>query len=245
MGFLSEHPFAVKAHFKQSVVATFSAPVKELRHLVPAPLELDTLNGTHGFIAAAMVQTKHLRPAFLPKYMGNDFFLVGYRVFVTYTTSEGKRLRGLYILKSLTDKRKMKLLGNFFTHYNYSKIDVEQVVANNTYEVKSLLGGVHFKSNVDEGIEVRLPVESPFDNWQQARRFAGPLPFTFTVNQSNKTTTIVKGLRQNWKPKPIVIRVASFDFVNALGVPSLKLASGFSVSNIDYKWEKGKIDQWV
>lgn len=245
MGFLSEHPFAVKAHFKQSVVATFAAPVNYLKHMVPAPLELDTLNGEFGFIAAAMVQTKYLRPAFFPKFMGDAFFLIGYRVFVNYTTSNGKRLRGLYILKSQTDSLKMKVLGNFFTNYKYSNVSIEQQQIDNSYEVNSANGGVHFKTSLNSSMALPLPSDSPFESWQQARRFAGPLPFTFTTNKKSKTTTIVKGLRENWQPKPIAIDKADFGFINDLKIPNLKLASGFSVSNIDYAWEKGRIDQWV
>ena len=60
-----------------------------------------------------MVQTKELRPKGFPKFMGNDFFLIGYRVFVRYTNNAGKNLRGLYILKSETDKTKMEFFVNF------------------------------------------------------------------------------------------------------------------------------------
>jgi hypothetical protein len=47
----------------------------------------------------------------IPKMLGNNFFLIGYRVFVRYTNAAGKRLRGLYILKSETDKKKMEFFG--------------------------------------------------------------------------------------------------------------------------------------
>ena len=71
-----------------------------------------------------MVQTKYLRPKGFPKFMGNDFFLAGYRIFVRYTTNAGKRYRGLYILKSETDKKKMTFNRNIFTHYKYNTIDI-------------------------------------------------------------------------------------------------------------------------
>ncbi len=79
-------------------------------------------------MAVAMVQTKGLRPKGFPAFLGNDFFLIGYRVFVRYTNSAGKRLRGLYILKSETDKKKMQVLGNIFTHYNYTTTDINRRV---------------------------------------------------------------------------------------------------------------------
>src|SRR6185295_4399693 len=120
LSFLKNHPFAVEAFFESSLVLTFAIPKEQLQALIPECLELDTLNDQWAFIAVAMVRTKSLRPKGFPKIMGNDFFLIGYRVFVRYTNQAGKRLRGLYILRSETDRRRMALLGNIFTHYNYT-----------------------------------------------------------------------------------------------------------------------------
>src|ERR1700733_14098248 len=122
--FLKNHPFAVEAFFESFVVVTFALPKEQLHKLVPPCLQLDTFNNKWAFVAVAMVQTKGLRPKGFPKIAGNDFFLIGYRIFVRYTNAAGKKLRGLYILKSETDKKKMGHLGNIFTHYNYSTTDI-------------------------------------------------------------------------------------------------------------------------
>src|SRR5688572_7587533 len=100
LAFLKNHPFAVEAFFESSLVLTFAVPKEKLETYIPECLQLDTFNDKWAFIAIAMVQTKALRPRGFPKFMGNDFFLIGYRVFVRYTTRAGKNLRGLYILKS-------------------------------------------------------------------------------------------------------------------------------------------------
>ena len=87
---------------------TFAVPKEQLRGLIPECLELDTFQDKWAFVAVAMVQTSGLRPNGFPKFMGNDFFLIGYRIFVRFTNEKGKRLRGLYIIKSETNKRKME-----------------------------------------------------------------------------------------------------------------------------------------
>ena len=107
------------AFFKYSLVFTFAVDKAELEKMIPECLSLDTYQDRWAFIAVAMVQTKHLRPANFPAWAGNDFFLTGYRIFVRYHTSKGRNLRGLYILKSETDSMRMKLLGNLLTNYNY------------------------------------------------------------------------------------------------------------------------------
>ena len=105
MNFLKNHPFAVEAFFESSTVLTFAVEKQEISNLIPECLELDTFNDKWAFIAIAMVQTRDLRPKGFPKFMGNDFFLIGYRVFVRYTNTKCIRLRGLYILKSQSNKK--------------------------------------------------------------------------------------------------------------------------------------------
>jgi hypothetical protein len=136
--FLKNHPFAVEAFFESSLVLTFAVPKDQLQNLIPECLLLDTFQNKWAFIAVAMVQTKALRPKGFPKFMGNDFFLIGYRVFVRYTNSSGKNLRGLYILKSETDKKKMEFMGNIFTHYNYTTTDINLTDQENTREIASV-----------------------------------------------------------------------------------------------------------
>ena len=135
--FLKNHPFAVEAFFESSLVFTYAIPKEQLQPLIPDCLQLDTLNDKYAFIAVAMVQTKSLRPKGFPSIMGNDFFLIGYRVFVRYTNTAGKRLRGLYILKSETDKKKMEIMGNIFTHYNYTTTDIQQTLHSGIREIRS------------------------------------------------------------------------------------------------------------
>src|SRR4030095_11180368 len=97
---LRNHPFAVEAFFKSSLVLTFAVNVDEIKKLLPECLEPDNYDNKWGFLAVAMVQTQNLRPKGFPKFMGNNFILVGYRIFTRYTNHAGKNLRGLYILRS-------------------------------------------------------------------------------------------------------------------------------------------------
>src|SRR5690606_35906912 len=146
--------------------------------------------------------TKCLRPKGFPALFGNDFTLMGYRIFVSHTNSKGKRLRGLYILKSETDKKRMEVLGNIFTHYNYSTTDIKIVKQGGSIEVNSLESGL--KISVYESQEnTPLPIKSPFANWKEARRFAGPLPFTFDYNEKTHQVLTIQGLRNKWIPRPV------------------------------------------
>lgn len=241
--FLKNHPFAVEAFFESSTVLTFAIPKEQLQKLLPECLELDVFDDKFGFIAVAMVQTKNLRPKGFPKFLGNDFFLIGYRIFVRYTNNAGKRLRGLYILKSETDKKKMEFLGNIFTHYNYTTTDISTIKTDEITEIKSVKS--KFRLLIDKkDLEPNLPTDSPFIDWKQARRYAGPLPFTFTCNSKNKTVLVIEGVRENWTPRPIKIIDYQFDFLNELKIENAILANAFIIENIPYHWKKGKIEKW-
>ena len=241
--FLKDHPFPVEAYFEQSIVLTFAVPNEELTSLIPECLTLDTFQDKWAFIAVAMVQTKGLRPKGTPKFMGNDFFLIGYRVFVRYTNQEGKRLRGLYILKSETDKKKMEFFGNIFTHYNYTTTDIQQVEGKESIEISSVQSKFHVVLDKREE-NIKLPEDSPFADWKEARRFAGPLPFTFTYNEDTREVLIIEGVRQNWTPNPIQIRGYQFDYLKTLHLKNPILANAFIIKNIPYYWKKGKKEQW-
>lgn len=241
--FLKNHPFAVEAFFESSIVLTFALPKEQLQPLLPECLTLDTFEDKWAFVAVAMVQTRGLRPKGFPEFLGNNFFLIGYRVFVRYTNAEGKRLRGLYILKSETDKKKMELLGNIFTHYNYTTTDVKQTTENGYTEIKSVASDFSIvMENTNE--EIALPPSSPFADWKEARRFAGPLPFTFTYDADTKKVLIIEGVRQNWTPKPVKIKDYKISFLKALPFQGARLANAFIIKDIPYYWKKGKIEKW-
>lgn len=243
INFLKNHPFAVQTHFESSLVLTFAVPKEQLQNLIPECLELDTFQDKWAFIAIAMVQTKGLRPKGFPSFMGNDFFLIGYRIFVRYTNNAGKRLRGLYIIKSQTDKKKMEFFGNIFTHYNYTTTDIEQTRSENFKTIRSEQS--KFEVTIEETKdEIKIPENSPFTDWKDARKFAGPLPHTFTVNTEDNTILTILGIRQNWKPKAVKVECYHFDFLNKLDLQNMVLANAFEIKNIPYYWEKGKIEKW-
>jgi len=242
--FLKNHPFAVEAFFESSLVFTFAVPKEQIQHLIPECLQLDTFDNRWAFIAVAMVQTRSLRPRGFPGFLGNDFFLIGYRVFVRFINRTGKNRRGLYILKSETDKKKMEIMGNIFTHYNYTTTDIHQIRQDSTIEIGSHKSDFHVRVDTHDGEDISLPPGSPFANWKEARRYAGPLPFTFTYNSKDKKVLIIEGVRENWQPMPVKVLGQQFSFIDALKLEDVRLANAFIIRDIPYYWKKGKMEQW-
>lgn len=242
MSLLQPHPFAMEAYFKRSIVLTFAFEKEKLKDFIPSALELDVFDDKWAFVAVALVETKGMRPKGFPSFLGRNFFLVGYRIFVKYHTNSGKRLRGLYILKSQTDQRSMEILGNWMTNYKYETIDVSfSKVENGEERIDSKSGGISIALNTMI-TNPSMPVGSVFAEWADARRYSGPLPFTFSVNKEKGEVIIVEGVRSNWKPRPIGIENYHIDFFNKMNLKDEKLSSAFIVENIPYYWKKGRVE---
>jgi hypothetical protein len=238
--FLKDHPFAVEAFFDSSLVLTYAVPKDELRSLIPDCLELDTFSDRWAFVAAAMVQTRELRPRGFPKFLGSNFFLIGYRVFVRFRDVDGKRSRGLYILGSATNKRRMEFFGNIFTHYRYTTTDISHTENAGMSEIESKSSRFQVEYKEPNERDVPLPAGSVFADWKEARRFAGPLPFTFTYEPGDDSVLVIEGVRTNWKPVPVEVVDHEFSFIRDLRLDDTRLSNAFMIKDVPYYWKKGK-----
>jgi len=226
---LRRHPLPIVAHFRHSLVLAFSFPRERLEPLLPPGLVLDTY-GVHGLAAVAVVQTERLRPRGLPGALGLDFVLCGYRIFVRVAGRES--LRGLYILRSEANRRGIALLGNLLTHYRYRTVPITLRERDDALEVEA--------PGLEVDVRLRrppaLPDGSPFADLGQARRFAGPLPYTFDYERQSGRIVAVRGVRSGWDPEPVTVEGVRVDEF-ADGV----LANAFHVAGVDYAWDRGRV----
>ena len=239
---LRRHPIPVRAHFDHSLVLTYALPAHVLEPLLPPGLTLDTYDG-YGFVAVAMVQTRDLRPTFLPRVFGQDFVLTGYRIFTKFRTPAGRTLRGLRILRSDADRALMVAGGNLLTHYNYRKCDASVAATQKALAIciRTPGGAADVDVTADLSADGNLPADSPFRTLHDARRFAGPLPYTFDYEPQTHAIIAIKGVRENWSPRLVDVDVRQLWFFNReafAGVTPI-LASAFHVRDIPYRWLRG------
>jgi hypothetical protein len=243
---LKRHPFGVEAFFRRSLVLTFAAPRSALTDLVGPGLELDTY-GEWGFLAIALVQTEGLRPRGLPRWLGRDFFLSGYRIFTRFGRPAQPALRGLRILRSDTDRRLMASLGNLFTHYNYRVAEVQLTTNPERLEIVIRTPGgeadLEVVANLSS-IPAALPEGSPFRSMADARKFAGPLPFTFSYDARLGKMVVIKGVRKVWDPQPIGVEVRRSTFLESPRFASagFRLANAFYLEGVPYAWKSGTLE---
>jgi len=240
---LNRHPFPVQAHFEKSLVLSFAFPTAALADRIPQCLELDTFDEKYAFVAVAMVKAQKLRPKGFPEMLGRDFTLIGYRIFVRYLGVDGRRLRGLYILRSETDRSAMKFLGGIFTQYRYHHLPIEWRSRPDGGESIRSGGGLQVESFAPQ-VDCPLPSGSPFSDWKVARRFAGPMPYTFSCDAETQEVIIVEGVRSAWSPVPVSVERWWIPFFEQSGLKHPRLANAFIVSDVPYQWRKGRVEPW-
>ncbi|HEV3480386.1 MAG TPA: DUF2071 domain-containing protein [Gaiellaceae bacterium] len=238
MGYrLRRHPFDVSAHFRHSLVLAYALPASALVSLLPPALEPDR-HGDLGFVAAAFVQTERMRPSFLPPALGLDFFLGGYRIFVR--VADRPSLRGLYILRSDTDRQLLTFFGNLLTSYRYRTVDGGMRLDGETLRVE-IRPGVSVAADLSRR-PGPLPPTSPFASVEEARRFAGPLPFTFHHEPETGRLLSVRGLRSSWDPQPVAVDVHELGFFSPKRFgEEPALANAFYVGGVEYRWQRGRL----
>ncbi len=240
---LKRHPIPIRADFEFVLVLTYSLPAPSLTPFLPPGLHLDEWNG-HGFLAVAFVQTHHLRPAVLPSFLGQSFFLSGYRIFSRYSCLDGGNLRGLRILRSDTNRKLMSVMGNLLTHYNYQIAQVE--LERNTRSLQLHIttpdgsGDIQLNANLDT-TDGFIPDGSPFSNEKDARRFTGPMPYTFDYERETNSIIRIQGVRKQWRPRLVPVSVSKLGFFQQDIFSDTKpvLASCFYIEDIDYLWKRG------
>ncbi len=236
---LQRHPFAVNAFFRRSLVLTYALPRAVLEPLLPPGLSLDTY-GDWGFLAIAMVQTQRLRPNFLPPACGCNVFLSGYRIFTRF----GSSLRGLYILRSDTDRRLMVHAGNLFTHYRYSlcRATVSEGDDGTLWRIGTPRSDADLRVWVPaQAVAADLPAGSPFRSRKDARRYAGPLPYTFDYESRTHSIIRVLGVRTEWNPRLVNVQVRQNSFLEhqPFAGGRAQLASAFELHDVPYRWQRG------
>jgi hypothetical protein len=247
MHLLKRHPLPVTAFFRRSLVLTYAFPSSLLQPLLPPGLILDSYHGL-GFVAIALVQTEGLRPSFLPAALGGAFFLSGYRLFTRLAGSASSR--GLLILRSDADGRWIVAAGNVLTHYQYrlcqATVTESRLEGSGAGEVEIHVRTPRRDADLDVVARIAtqpapLPTGSPFVCDKDARRFAGPLPYTFDYEPQTHSIVRIRGIRSQWNPQRVDVQVAQASFLQTepFCQAEPRLASAFYLSNVHYRWERG------
>jgi hypothetical protein len=136
----------------------------------------------------------------------------------------------------------MVIGGNLLTHYNYHRCEAscDSSGARIHFSVRAADGLGSLEVTADRSREA-LPVGSVFWSLRDARRFAGPLLFTFDYERETDSIIAIRATRTNWQPTPVSVDVRRISFFEQAPFNRCApvLAAAFYVHDVDYRWERG------
>ena len=139
----------------------------------------------------------------------------------------------------------MAFMGNRLTHYNYRLAKVRWEKAKTALEVEirtpNAEADLHVIADLADGASA-LPQHSPFLDLQTARRFAGPLPFTFDYERETHSIIRIEGVRSHWNPRVVAVNLRESTFFEHEPFEAIKtpqLASAFYIEDVPYRWKRG------
>jgi len=240
---LQRHPIAMTARFRDVLVLTYAFPAALLRALVPSSLALETYGGA-AFVAVAVVDMAHLRPAPLPHWTGVNATFVGYRVFVRTQLDDGRVRRGLKVLRTDVDRLGVLAGTRLLTRYRSGLVTAawRRVDGRRAIDVRSRWHGVDLAVEAVMDDPARPPRGSVFASWQDAAPFSGPLPWTFAPTAAGSSAIMVKGVRSDWRPRPVTVRAHHVGYFERAPFPrgDPVLAAAFHLADVRYSWTAGR-----
>jgi hypothetical protein len=138
----------------------------------------------------------------------------------------------------------MQLFGNLLTHYRYEHSRCRVQWTEQKYEVEITThngrADLHVEADMSSAA-VTLPEASPFSDFREARKFAGPLPFTFDYEKQTHSIIRVEGVRQQWDPRPVSVTVHRNTFLeqDRFRSSGAVLANAFYLEDVPYAWRPG------
>ncbi len=243
---LQRHPIPLQAHFRHSLVVIWAYPPEVLTAFLVPGLELDTSTDAAGttsaFAAVALVELDQLRPGRLPFSGAGVQVMAGYRVFCRMRTDQGTMIRGVRVLGSQSSSWLSTGGANLTTRYHYRTVRAQ--VSADDDRLRFMITSTDGSADVDLTAALddhRRPDDSPFDDDAAARRFAGPVPYTFAPDPEG--IVVVKSTEPTWTPTPVRVDVTAatfFDHGEFAGVPR-RLAAAFHAADQDYGWHAGRL----
>ena len=155
-------------------------------------------------------------------------------------------LRGLRILRSDADSRLMCWGGNLLTHYRYRKCAVEVRRTPAALDLRITTPGAEADLSVRAFVgaaALRPPAGSPFPDLKVARKYAGPLPFTFDYEPESQQMVLIEGVRSNWDPVAVMVEVSRCTFLERPPFAAFpaRLANAFFLEAVPYRWKRGVV----
>lgn len=114
-------------------LVNFSVDIAEAEKMVPAGIKVRNVNG-RAMISMVNVMLKSMHPSFLHCSLNFSYRHIAFRLLIDDSEFNNGQCRGIYFLRSFTNKPLIVLGGSLFTDYNLETADIKS--AENMLELR-------------------------------------------------------------------------------------------------------------
>lgn len=124
MKLLKQIPITYQGELHDVKLINFSVDLAEVLPLVPAGIKVRDFNGK-AIISMVNVKLKQMRPTGLPKGFSFDYQHVAFRLLVDDSDLNEGKYKGIFFLKSFSNKPMVVWSGNLMTNYQLSHAQIQ------------------------------------------------------------------------------------------------------------------------
>ena len=118
MKLLKKIPIRYKGELHDIVLINFSVEMAEIERDIPVPLRPRDFEG-RALISMVNVRLRNMRPALAPPFLHFNYQHIGFRVLLEDAIyNEDHQNKGIYFLRSFTNRRAIAWAGGLLTDYN-------------------------------------------------------------------------------------------------------------------------------
>ena len=233
----------IRGLIDRRILVNFRMKRDVLTTLLPAPFRPKLVKG-FGMAGVCLIRLKHIRPRFLPSFLGISSENAAHRIAVEWDQG-GQTKEGVYIPRRDTSSRLNTLLGGrlFPGLHNHATFHVEE--KNDRYLVALDSDDRQTHLLVEGLVAKELPANSVFDSLKEASDFfeQGSLGYSATARPDHFDGLELRSFK--WQVQPLAVsKVESSFFENRVLFPrgSAEFDCALLMRGIEHEWQgKGKL----
>ncbi|WP_125185487.1 DUF2071 domain-containing protein [Botryobacter ruber] len=183
MDLLKKLPLTYTGELHQVCLVNFSVEKEEVLPYLPEGLQLRDYHG-RALISLVNVQLRNMRPDFLPKALHFNYQHIGFRLLLDDARYSNGTAKGIYFLRSFTDKPLLVQGGSWFTNYKLEKASL-------TNEA----GAFELRQH-DHFLRYRLSESKPLQVNEELQQLVGALDRAYSY--IGKELVRVQIMRERW-----------------------------------------------
>ncbi len=117
MEFLKRIPIAYKGQLNDVKLINFTVSIDEVKKFVPQGIRIRSFENNLAMISMVNVKLTRMRPSFLPGEFSFAYQHIAFRLLVEDSSLNNGFNKGIFFLKSFTNKNLIAIGGNIFTNY--------------------------------------------------------------------------------------------------------------------------------